>query len=186
MNLLQRSLVILLVLPVLQACGGAANKSAYYTAYQQSLDNTEAASVSDQTIEAFGEVFAHLQSDQLSNIISAVYADSFYFNDTFRTIRDKKTLANYLQETGKTVESLEVTINDIARSGNEVYVRWSMNMQFSVLGKAIHSDSVGMTHLRFNDAGEIILHQDFWDGADAFYQHLPVIGMWLRQIRGQL
>ncbi|MEX1199917.1 MAG: nuclear transport factor 2 family protein [Methylophaga sp.] len=186
MNLLQRSLVILLVLPVLHACAGGANKSAYYAAYQQSLNDTEAAKVSDQTVMAFGEIFANLQNDELTNIVNEVYADNLYFNDTFRTIRDKETLANYLQETGKTVESLEVTINDIARSGNEVYVRWSMNMQFSVLGKVINSDSVGMTHLQFNDAGEIILHQDFWDGADAFYQHLPVIGLWLRQIRGQL
>lgn len=186
MNLLQRSLIILLILPVLQACGGTANKSAYYAAYQQYLIDTEAAKVNDQTVMAFGDIFANLQNEQLTDIVNEVYADSFYFNDTFRTIRDKKILAHYLQETGKAVESLEVTINDIARSGNEVYVRWSMNMQFSVFGKAINSDSVGMTHLRFNDAGEIILHQDFWDGADAFYQHLPVIGMWLRQIRGQL
>lgn len=186
MNLLQRSLLILLVLPVLHACGGSANKSAYYAAYQQSLNDTEAAKVSNETVMAFGDIFSNLQNDKLTNIVYEVYADSFYFNDTFRTIRDKKTLAIYLEETGKIVESLEVTINDIARSNNDVYVRWSMNMQFSVLGKAINSDSVGMTHLRFNDAGEIILHQDFWDGADAFYQHLPVIGMWLRQIRGQL
>ncbi len=186
MNLLQRSLVIILVLPILNACGAAANKSAYYAAYQQSLNDTEAAEVGDQTIKAFGEVFANLQNAQLVDIVNEVYADNFYFNDTFRTIRDKQTLANYLQETGKIVESIEVNINDIARSDNEVYVRWSMNMQFSVFGKAINSNSVGITHLRFNQDGEIILHQDFWDGADAFYQHLPVIGMWLRQIRGQL
>jgi len=186
LNLLQRGLIILLVLPVLHACGAATNKSAYYAAYQQSLNDAEAAEVSDKTVKAFGDVFANLQNDQLADIVNEVYADNFYFNDTFRTIRDKQTLANYLQETGKTVESIDVTIDDIARSDNEVYVRWSMNMQFSVFGKAINSDSVGITHLRFNEAGEIILHQDFWDGADAFYQHLPVIGMWLRQIRGQL
>ena len=108
------------------------------------------------------------------------------FNDTFRTFRDRKSLTAYLQKTGETVDKLNVEINDIARSGNDVYVRWSMYMQFSVLGKTVNSDSVGMTHLRFNEAGEIILHQDFWDGADAFYQHLPVIGMGIRQIRGQL
>ena len=186
MNLLQRGLIILLVLPVLHACGAATNKSAYYAAYQQSLNDAEAAEVSDKTVKAFGDVFANLQNDQLADIVNEVYSDNFYFNDTFRTIRDKQTLTNYLQETGKTVESIDVTIDDIARSDNEVYVRWSMNMQFSVFGKAINSDSVGITHLRFNEAGEIILHQDFWDGADAFYQHLPVIGMWLRQIRGQL
>lgn len=186
MNLLQRSLLLVMILPVLNACSGSSHKSAYYQAYQQSLQDTEAAAVSDNTVKAFGQIFANLQNDALADIVDAVYADKFYFNDTFRTLRDKPALLKYLQETGETVDALTVTINDIARSDNEVYVRWSMNMQFSVMGKAINSDSIGLTHLRFNEAGEIILHQDFWDGADAFYQHLPVIGMWLRQIRGQL
>lgn len=176
----------MMILPVLNACGGSANKSAYYPAYQQSLKDTEAFAVSDNTVKAFGKIFANLQNDALPGIVDEVYADRFYFNDTFRTIRDKPALTRYLQQTGETVDSLNVTINDIARSNNDVYVRWSMNMQFTVFGKAINSDSVGITHLRFNEAGEIILHQDFWDGADAFYQHLPVIGMLIRQIRGQL
>ncbi len=175
-----------MILPVLNACGGSANKSAYYQAYQQALQDTEASAVSDSTVKGFGKIFANLQNEDLAGIIDEVYADNLYFNDTFRTLRDKQALTRYLQKTGETVDSLEVTIIDIARSDNEVYVRWSMNMQFTVLGKAINSDSVGVSHLRFNDAGEIILHQDFWDSADAFYQHLPIIGMWIRQIRGQL
>ncbi|MDT8310177.1 MAG: nuclear transport factor 2 family protein [Methylophaga sp.] len=186
MNFLKCSLLILVILPVLNACGGSANKSAYYQAYQQSLEDTEAFAVNDNTVKAFGEIFANLQNDTLPGILDAVYAERFYFNDTFRTIRDKPALTHYLQQTGETVDSINVTINDVARSNNDVYVRWSMNMQFSVFGKAISSDSVGITHLRFNEEGEIILHQDFWDGADAFYQHLPVIGLWLRQIRSQL
>lgn len=175
-----------MILPVINACGSSGNKSDYYQAYQQSLKDTEAAAVTDRQVSAFGEIFANLQNNSLPGIIDEVYAETFYFNDTFRTIRDKQSLTRYLQKTGEAVASLNVTINDIARSDNEVYVRWSMNMQFSVLGKAINSDSVGITHLRFNEAGEIILHQDFWDGADAFYQHLPVIGMMIRQIRSQL
>lgn len=186
MNLLKRSLLMLVLSAVLSACGGSASKSAYYAAYQQSLKDTQASAVNDNTVAAFGEIFANLQSDDLAALIDEIYAERFYFNDTFRTLRDKQTLISYLQDTGEKVEQLEINIQDIARSGNEVYVRWTMQMQFSVFGKAINSNSVGLTHLRFNDAGEIILHQDFWDGADAFYQHLPVIGMWLRQVRGQL
>ncbi|MDX1573063.1 MAG: nuclear transport factor 2 family protein [Methylophaga sp.] len=175
-----------MTIPVLNACSGSANKSSYYQAYQQALQDTEASAVSDSTVKAFGKIFANLQNDDLADIINEVYADHLYFNDTFRTLRDKQALIRYLTKTGETVDSLGVTIMDIARSDNEVYIRWSMNMQFTVLGKAIKSDSVGVTHLRFNDAGEIILHQDFWDSADAFYQHIPIIGMWVRQIRGQL
>lgn len=183
---MQRSLLILILLPVLNACGGPGQQSAYYHAYQQSLKDTQPKPVNDKSIEAFGEIFANLQTDNLPELVDEIYAERFYFNDTFQTFRDRKSLTAYLQKTGQQVDKLDVKINDIARSGNDIYVRWSMHMQFSVLGKAIKSDSVGITHLRFNQAGEIILHQDFWDGADAFYQHLPVIGMWIRQIRGQL
>lgn len=186
LNLLQRNLLILMLLPVLNACGGPGQQSAYYYAYQQSLKDTQPSQVTEETVVNFGEIFANLQTAQLPGLVDEIYAEHFYFNDTFRTFRDRKSLTAYLQKTGETVDKLNVEINDIARSGNDVYVRWSMYMQFSVLGKTINSDSVGMTHLRFNEAGEIILHQDFWDGADAFYQHLPVIGMGIRQIRGQL
>ncbi len=183
---MQRSLLILILLPVLNACGGPGQQSAYYYAYQQSLKDTQPKPVNDETVVAFGEIFANLQTDNLPELVDEIYAERFYFNDTFQTFRDRKSLTAYLQKTGQKVDKLDVKINDIARSGNDIYVRWSMHMQFSVLGKAIKSDSVGITHLRFNQAGEIILHQDFWDGSDAFYQHLPVIGMWIRQIRGQL
>lgn len=186
MNLLQRSLLILMLLPVLNACGGPGQQSAYYHAYQQSLKDTQPKPVNDETVEGFGEIFANLQTAELPELVNEIYAANFYFNDTFKTFRDRPSLTAYLQKTGETVDELKVTINDIARSDNDVYVRWSMYMQFSVLGKQVESNSVGITHLRFNEAGEIILHQDFWDGADAFYQHLPVIGMWIRQIRGQL
>lgn len=186
MNLLQRSLLILMLLPVLNACGGPGQQSAYYHAYQQSLKDTQPRQVTEETVINFGEIFANLQTAELPRLIDEIYAANFYFNDTFRTFRDRKLLTAYLQETGETVDKLNVEINDIARSGNDVYVRWSMHMQFSVLGKTINSDSIGMTHLRFNEVGKIILHQDFWDGADAFYQHLPVIGMGIRQVRRQL
>jgi hypothetical protein len=186
LTLLQRSLLLLILLPALSACGSATHQSAYYQAYQQSLQDTEPSAVDETTILGFADIFANIQQDDLARFIDATYAEKFYFNDTFRTLRDKAALIVYLEETGSSVEQLNVEIKDIARSGHEVYVRWNMQMQFSVFGKIINSQSVGMTHLRFNEDGQIILHQDFWDGADAFYQHLPVIGIWFRQIREQL
>ena len=59
-------------------------------------------------------------------------------------------------------------------------------MDFSAKGRDIHSVSIGMTQLRFNDEGKIILHQDYWDGAEGFYQHLPYIGYFVRKVRDSL
>mgnify|MGYP006199683599 CR=1 FL=1 len=104
MNLLQRSLLILMLLPVLNACGGPGQQSAYYHAYQQSLKDTQPRQVTEETVVNFGEIFANLQTAELPQLIDEIYAANFYFNDTFRTFRDRKSLTAYLQETGETVD----------------------------------------------------------------------------------
>ena len=43
-----------------------------------------------------------------------------------------------------------------------------------------------MTQLRFNSDGLVVLHQDYWDSAGGFYDHLPVVGGLLAWIRSML
>jgi hypothetical protein len=43
-----------------------------------------------------------------------------------------------------------------------------------------------VTLLRFDRAGRVVLHQDFWDPAAGFYEHLPVLGPVLRWIKSQI
>jgi hypothetical protein len=43
-----------------------------------------------------------------------------------------------------------------------------------------------MSHLRFNNEGKIILHQDYWDSMQGFYQHIPIIGGVLQWIKSGL
>jgi hypothetical protein len=49
----------------------------------------------------------------------------------------------------------------------------------------VTSNTVGVTHLRFDEAGRIILHQDFWDSAEGLYRHIPVLGSLIGVIRGR-
>ncbi|AFI84308.1 hypothetical protein Q7A_1481 [Methylophaga nitratireducenticrescens] len=81
---------------------------------------------------------------------------------------------------------LEAQVQDVARGEHDFYVRWIMRLQFTVMGKQVNSESIGISQLRFNKQGQIIFHQDFWDGVDGFYQHLPIIGYSLRKIREKL
>lgn len=176
------------LLVLISSCGHREPATSYSEIYLSTLDTTNSANVSPERVKQFADVFNHLQSADLASIIDQVYADSFYFNDTFRTVTDKQALTTYLQETGAAVNSIAIKIEDIAQSeqNRDMYVRWTMTMQFSVKGKVVDSQSVGISHLRYNENGKIILHHDYWDGVDGFYQHLPVIGFWLRKIRDQL
>lgn len=157
--------------------------------YQEALENYPAASVEQQTVEKFADVFDALDTNDLAaldELIDERYADDIFFNDTFRTITERDELKSYLRETSDKLTNCQVQIDDIARSGDDVYVRWTMTMQFLVMGRVVNSESAGLSHLRYNEDGRIILQQDFWDGVEGFYQHLPVIGLWIQQIRGGL
>ena len=41
-------------------------------------------------------------------------------------------------------------------------------------------------HLRFNDAGQVVLHQDFWDSSQGFFEHVPILGAMIRWVRNRL
>ena len=56
-----------------------------------------------------------------------------------------------------------MTILDVAQSGDDFYVRWQLVMDFDVMGKSRLSRTAGVTHLRFDENGKIVLHQDFWE-----------------------
>jgi hypothetical protein len=44
----------------------------------------------------------------------------------------------------------------------------------------------GASHLRFDDAGLVVLHRDYWDAAEELYAKLPLLGMLMRALAGKL
>jgi len=134
----------------------------------------------------FSLVFKDFHKDANEQRIREVYAESFYFNDTFKTFRNIDELIPYMEATAENVKTTTVEIMDVSKSDTDYYLRWKMIMEFTAKGREIRSVSVGMTQIRFNTEGKIILHQDYWDGAEGFYQHLPYIGYFVRKVRDSL
>jgi hypothetical protein len=46
--------------------------------------------------------------------------------------------------------------------------------------------SIGMSHIRFNSAGQVVLHQDYWDSGSNLFEHIPVVGWLIRRIKARL
>jgi hypothetical protein len=57
-----------------------------------------------------------------------------------------------------------------------------MQARFTPVRREVISDTLGVTHIRFNAQGEVVLHQDFWDSGLGFYSHIPVLGAGVRAI----
>ncbi|MES2923245.1 MAG: nuclear transport factor 2 family protein [Verrucomicrobiota bacterium] len=105
-----------------------------------------------------------------------VYAADAYLDDTLAVHHGAAEIEAYFVKTNETMTSYQVTIDDVARSGDDYYVRWTMVFAAPALsgGKPVHS--IGISQIRLNREGKVEFHQDFWDSGKNFYGHLPVVG----------
>ncbi|MDT8408191.1 MAG: nuclear transport factor 2 family protein [Wenzhouxiangellaceae bacterium] len=133
-------------------------------------------------LHGFRRVFSHLTDPAIDQHIRSVYAPTMYFNDALKTYRDHDRLADYMAHTASRLASSSLRVDQVIRDQADVYLRWTMHFESQAAGRSIRSESIGMTHLRFDADGRIVLHQDFWDSASGLYRHLPVIGPLMRRI----
>lgn len=154
--------------------------------YFSELETQPATVKTENVKQKFLSLFEDFKLGGTEETVRNLYAEKLYFNDTFKVIDNIDDLVIHMVETAKQVKSTTVEVLDVASSGSDYYVRWVMVMEFNVKRKDIYSKSIGMSQLRFNQQGKIVFHQDFWDSSEAFYQHLPYIGYFIRKIKSKL
>lgn len=126
----------------------------------------------------------NLNAENIRQSTSSVYAADAFFNDTLKTEIGAAEIEKYFLGTAENTEEIRVEFLDTAKSGNEYYLRWVMDVKFKKFHKGKSFRTVGMTHIRFSPDGKVILHQDYWDSTSGFFQHVPVLGSGIRYIKG--
>lgn len=137
-------------------------------------------------LKKFQALFSDFKQPELANLVSEAYAENLYFNDTIKSFTNREELSEYLVETGERVEYTRVQFDDIVESGDNFYIRWTMEVGFKVMGKMIQTESIGMSQIRLNNNDKVVFHQDFWDSSEGFYRHLPVIGFFINKTQNRL
>ena len=57
-------------------------------------------------------------------------------------------------------------------------------MKHLARGKNVRT--IGVTLVRFDPQGRVLIHQDFWDSAQGVWDHVPVIGRVIRWIQSSI
>lgn len=114
-----------------------------------------------------------------------VYADAVYFSDTLLTTEDRAAVLSHVDRMHESTDVMNVRVLGRLVDGADVYLVWRMRADFTAAGRDVSSDTVGISHLRFDDQGRIVLQQDFWDSAEGLYRHLPVMGGLINYVRGR-
>ena len=114
------------------------------------------------------------------------YTEDAFLNDTLVTHRGNAEIEAYFIQTSQAMTHFEVSIDDVARSGPDHYVRWTMIFAAPALAKGGKIHSTGISQVRFAADGRVAFHQDFWDSGENFFGRAPVAGGIIGIIRKRL
>ncbi|MCH8526473.1 MAG: nuclear transport factor 2 family protein [Kiritimatiellae bacterium] len=109
------------------------------------------------------------------------YAESFYFRDAFHVFTDRDTMVAYMQRTAQQSPGVTFEFEAPGRNGIDFYLPWVMVLPARDGGDP--QRSVGVSRLRFNEDGQVIFHQDYWDSADVLVRRVPVANGLIELVR---
>jgi hypothetical protein len=178
-----------LVAVLLAGCTAPLNDEAIEEYHRASAAGSAAVSseAAERGLENWKTLLSNLTVENIHGKTSQVYAERTFFNDTLKTLRTSAEIEAYLLETAKMLESGTVEYRDTVRSEDgSYYVRWEMVYRGKKLAGGQPIRTIGMSQLRFDERGRVILHQDFWDASRGIFEHIPVIGPQVRWVKGKL
>ena len=140
-----------------------------------------------QGIERLKLFLSRIDAESVRNNTLSVYAPDAYLNDTLVSRRGSSNIQSYFLATVEAAESITANIEDVTRSADGFYyVRWTMDVRMKKVAAGETIRTLGITLVRFDDQGRVLIHQDYWDSAAGLWDHVPGLGRGIRWIKGRL
>ena len=146
-----------------------------------------------ELVESFKSVFERMgPGADFGSLIDEVYSKDLLFEDCFHRIEGSEQFKQYCQEMYANVINSEFEFHQQWVGTEDAMVNWTLNYSHRFLkrGKSIKVE--GATMIRFQ--GElahngdlcIVHHRDYVDGGSMLYEHLPLFGPVIKQLKKRM
>jgi hypothetical protein len=126
--------------------------------------------------------FEHLTPDTLDQV-PQFYAADAGFKDPFNEVRGSAAIEHIFRHMFAQVEQPRFVVGSRFSGDDGVMLLWDFHFRTRGPFAAKAMTARGATHLRFDGAGKIVLHRDYWDAAEELYAKLPLIGCVMRGLQ---
>jgi hypothetical protein len=136
-------------------------------------------------MERFLKTYSRLNAGNLE-LLDTIYSDRVRFVDPAHELVGLDRLRQYFAGLYANLASIEFHFAHEMRVGDEGYVQWRMVFAHRRLkgGRPIEVD--GASYLRFEAAGKVDFHRDYFDLGAMLYEQLPVLGMVITALKRRL
>ena len=131
------------------------------------------------------QFFQDLDKHKLQ-LVDDFYAQEASFMDPLGKIQGRKSLKAYYEMMYEHVTEIQFNFTNTNSWEEHVYLHWTMIFKSKKLkkGKTIELD--GLSYIKFNQDGKAIHHQDSFDIGSMLYEHIPVLGYFVKKIKKRL
>lgn len=114
--------------------------------------------------------------------LAAIYAPDAAFKDPFNEVRGIAPITAIFRHMYEQVDAPRFVITTCVLHGADAFLTWDFSFTMKRFSKAPQTIR-GATHLRFDGAGLVCLHRDYWDAAEELYEKLPLLGGLMRWLK---
>lgn len=125
--------------------------------------------------------FFEAVSPQSVKEIAALYDADAYFKDPFNEVRGQANIIRIFEHMFRQVDAPRFIIKQSILQDEDAFIVW--DFQFCLHRHQQIQHIHGASHVRFNAAGKVVYHRDYWDAAEELYEKLPVLGSLMRFIK---
>ncbi|MFT5589768.1 MAG: steroid delta-isomerase [Bradyrhizobium sp.] len=137
-------------------------------------------------LHALVDFFETLTPDSTARIDKIYSADAF-FKDPFNEVRGRAAIAHIFRHMFAQVNAPRFVVTTQLLQEDQAFLTWDFHFRMKRFSNAEQCIR-GATHVRFDTAGQVCLHRDYWDAAEELYEKLPVLGSlmrWLKRAGGK-
>lgn len=136
-------------------------------------------------MDNFLKTYNRLDAGNLE-LLDDIYSEHVRFVDPAHEIVGLGRLRAYFAVLYANVNSIEFDFLREMRVGDEGYVQWRMTFSHRRLRGGRPVVVEGASYLQFDVTGKVSFHRDYFDLGAMLYEHLPVLGRVIGELKRRL
>jgi hypothetical protein len=131
--------------------------------------------------------FYHQLSPESLARFPEFYAADAYFKDPFNEVHGLPAIQRIFAHMFEQVaEPRFVVTETVVDAGGSTMLLWEFCYRIRLFGRSEAQVMRGVSHLKFDAAGKVRYHRDYWDTGEELYMKLPGLGLLMRGLRRML
>ena len=114
------------------------------------------------------------------------YSADAYFKDPFNEVRGIEAITRIFEHMFRQVDAPRFVVTERVADAGGVVLAWEFRYHLRRWKRGETQVIRGLSHLRFDAAGKVSYHRDYWDAAEELYTKLPFVGCLVRCLRQSL